>query len=139
VTYSAAQRAIVIDTSVAIPFLQGEPGWERLVTGWLQAGEFLLVPPHFRFEVSNGLLLGTSMRSDADVIDRVRLLFEIGLEPADRGLAGLEATIRLAARHKLTVYDAAYLDLAMDVDGELATLDGALRKAAAAEGVPLVG
>jgi predicted nucleic acid-binding protein len=38
----------------------------------------------------------------------------------------------------LTVYDAAYLDLAIDVDGELATLDRALRAAAEAEGVPIV-
>lgn len=36
-------------------------------------------------------------------------------------------------------YDAAYLDLALDVEGEVATLDSALRKASEAEGVLLAG
>lgn len=66
-------------------------------------------------------------------------LFRTGFQVADRGLGGLEGSVELADRHGLTVYDAAYLDLALDVDGELATLDGELRKAAEAEGVPLLG
>jgi predicted nucleic acid-binding protein len=37
----------------------------------------------------------------------------------------------------LTVYDATYLWLAVDVDGELATFDRALVRAAQAEGVGL--
>ena len=43
----------------------------------------------------------------------------------------------LAERHRLSVYDATYLWLAIDVDGELATFDRALATAAEAEGVPL--
>ena len=35
------------------------------------------------------------------------------------------------------MYDATYLWLAIDVDGELATFDRALARAAMAEGVPL--
>ncbi len=41
-----------------------------------------------------------------------------------------------ADRHRLSVYDATYLWLAIDVDGELATFDRDLARAAAAEGVP---
>lgn len=45
----------------------------------------------------------------------------------------------LAQRHRLTFYDAAYLELAQRERIELATLDAALIRAAASEGVALVG
>ena len=45
--------------------------------------------------------------------------------------------MRLANRHKLTVYDAAYLELAQRRGLPLATLDKDLRQAAKAEGVVL--
>ncbi len=45
----------------------------------------------------------------------------------------------LARRHKLTAYDAAYLELALREDVPLATLDSALIRAAKAEGVEVIG
>jgi predicted nucleic acid-binding protein len=45
----------------------------------------------------------------------------------------------LARRHKLTIYDAAYLALAIRKHLPLATLDKALSSAAAVEGVPVLG
>ena len=48
-------------------------------------------------------------------------------------------TMRLAARHGLTVYDAAYLELALRRGLALATLDRELRAAAQTEGVVLLG
>ena len=51
--------------------------------------------------------------------------------------AGVEDALGLAAEHSLSVYDAMYLALALDVDGELATIDGKLARAAVAAGVPL--
>lgn len=45
----------------------------------------------------------------------------------------------LARRHKLTVYDASYLELAMRLGVPLASLDRELCAAAAACGVPLFG
>jgi predicted nucleic acid-binding protein len=50
-----------------------------------------------------------------------------------------DALMRLARRHRLTAYDAAYLELAMRKGHPLATLDAALAIAARAEGVQLVG
>ena len=47
--------------------------------------------------------------------------------------------MRLARRHRLTVYDAAYLELALRRGHPLATLDAALATAARAEAVRLVG
>ena len=47
--------------------------------------------------------------------------------------------LTLARRHRLTVYDAAYLELAGPEALALATLDGELATAAQAERVALIG
>jgi predicted nucleic acid-binding protein len=47
--------------------------------------------------------------------------------------------LTIARRHRLTVYDAAYLELALREAVPLAILDQALAAAAQAEGVSLVG
>jgi predicted nucleic acid-binding protein len=49
------------------------------------------------------------------------------------------STLRLADLHRLSVYDAAYLELAMRRGLPLASLDRELRVAAAAENVVLLG
>jgi predicted nucleic acid-binding protein len=48
-------------------------------------------------------------------------------------------TADLSARYRLTVYDAAYLELAHRLGLPLATLDQELRAAAGSLGVPLLG
>ena len=65
-------------------------------------------------------------------------LLPISLDPeTDRQAWG--ATLRLAERHRLTLYDAVYLELALRRGIPLATLDIELRAAAKAEGVKLLG
>ena len=54
-------------------------------------------------------------------------------------LPGGEALMSLARERNLTVYDAAYLELAKREGLPLATLDRAVEKAAIAEGVALFG
>jgi predicted nucleic acid-binding protein len=49
-----------------------------------------------------------------------------------------DALLQLARRHNLTVYDAAYLELAQRHGAELATLDTDLIRAARAESVVLI-
>lgn len=48
-------------------------------------------------------------------------------------------TLELADTHRLTIYDATYLELAVRLALPFATLDEDLRTAAEAEGVPLLG
>ena len=55
------------------------------------------------------------------------------------GLPDEVTIIALARRHRLTVYDAAYLELALREALPLATLDKALAGTAGAEGVSLIG
>lgn len=136
-TLTQAQRVVIVDASVAIPFVEADAAWVAKWRTWVVDQVMLLAPPHFPIEVANALLRGTPTRPVAEVTSLMGSLFSVGVEVADRGRRGIEGALRLADRHRLTVYDAAYLDLAIDVDGQLATLDKALRRAAEAEGVAL--
>jgi predicted nucleic acid-binding protein len=65
-------------------------------------------------------------------------LLPIHLDPnTDRHAWG--ETLRLAERHGLTIYDAAYLELALRRKTALATLDRQLPAAAVSSGVELLG
>jgi len=59
--------------------------------------------------------------------------FEVTHDASPHG----HALVALARAHRLTVYDAAYLELAIRLGAQLATLDAALSKAAQAEGARL--
>ncbi|MYF31089.1 MAG: type II toxin-antitoxin system VapC family toxin [Gammaproteobacteria bacterium] len=48
------------------------------------------------------------------------------------------ATLRLAREHRITIYDALYVELAIRKQRQLATLDHALRQAAEAEGIDIL-
>lgn len=133
-TFSEGVRAVVVDASVAVRFLAGEEAWLERWRSWTAVDALVLVPPHFLAEVGNALL--RSVRLPAiDAVTRLERLSAAGLEVADPSWPGLLGAVELADRHQLTVYDAIYLDLAIDVDAELATLDRALAKAARSEGV----
>ena len=100
------------------------------------------VPALWRLEVANVLEMGVRRgRHDAAFRDATLAdlaLLPISVDPeTDRQAWG--ATLRLAERHNLTLYDAAYLELAQRRGLPLATLDAELRDAATAEGVILLG
>ncbi|GJE56149.1 MULTISPECIES: type II toxin-antitoxin system VapC family toxin [Methylobacterium] len=72
-----------------------------------------------------------------DTVEALALLTELEVEqPSDVDEALL---LGLARAHRLSLYDAAYLELAVRTKLPLATTDRALIKAALAEGVPLIG
>lgn len=136
-SFIAPRVPVVVDASVAVAFVaEDDAALADRWVAWADEDRLRLVPPGFRAEVANALLLGKKLRP-LSVIDSIRDLEIAGVEVADRGFDGLIEAIDLAAKHTLTVYDAAYLWLAIDVDGELATRDAALIRAAEAEGVTL--
>lgn len=96
----------------------------------------------WRLEVANVLEMGVRRgRADAafrDAALRDLALLPIRIDPETDAHAWHE-TLRLAEKHKLTLYDAAYLELAMRRGSPLATLDADLRSAANAEGLILLG
>lgn len=65
----------------------------------------------------------------AFLADLAMLPFEVDDQPREAGVLGL------ARRHKLTVYDAAYLELAQRGNLPLATVDDALIQAARGSGI----
>lgn len=98
------------------------------------------VPPLWRYEVANGLQM--AIRRQRITPDyRTRCLDKIDELPITIDPDGVSeiwsTTIRLADIYRLTVYDAAYLELAQRRRLPLATLDAALSKAARESGVDL--
>ena len=136
-TFSAPPAPVVVDASFAVEaLLEGGPSLDRWLE-WIRDGRTRLVPTHFWAELANALLLGRRFEPGRAALT-VGAAARAGIETADRGLAGIADALDLADRHRLTVYDALYLQLAADVDGELATLDRDLARAARAEGVEVV-
>ena len=98
------------------------------------------VPPLWRYEVANGLQM--AIRRQRITPDyRTRCLDKIDELPIKIDPDGVRqiwsTTIKLADLYRLTVYDAAYLELAQRRRLPLATLDAALSKAARESGVDL--
>jgi predicted nucleic acid-binding protein len=135
VTFSTALPPLVADASVAVDAVLAEPDAVAAWTRWVETDRILLAPPIAWPEIAQALL--RRGMPPADVAVRLEGLELAGLETADRGRRGVAEAVVLAARHHLSVYDATYLWLAIDVDGELATRDRALARAASDEGVPL--
>lgn len=133
-TFGAGPRAIVVDASVAVSFLGGDRVWLERWRDWTEADAMVIAPSHFPAEVANALLRSVGQPA-IDAAARLERLAASGLETADRGWPSLLGAVELADRHGLTVYDALYLELAIDVDAELATLDRDLSRAAQSEGI----
>ena len=100
------------------------------------------VPSLWRMEVANSLAWGvrrgrlTLAKRDLALADLNRLPI---FEDDETGQHVWGDTLALSGKHRLTVYDATYLELALRLSLPLATLDGDLRKAAELEGVLLLG
>jgi predicted nucleic acid-binding protein len=94
-----------------------------------------VAPAIWWYEVHNLLLMAERRsRIDGEYVEiAFRLLEDYPITIAERPEAGV--LMQLARRHDLTLYDAAYLELALRMEIPLATFDKALVKAARAEGV----
>jgi predicted nucleic acid-binding protein len=100
-----------------------------------------VVPAHWRLEVGNALLMAERRgRIRAARVDAVwRLLAALPIEmDAETNARAWESAAALARQHGLTLYDAAYLELAGRRALPLATFDGALLRAAGTEKLPAV-
>lgn len=135
-TFSVSPIPVVLDASVVVDVLLMEPRATQAWRSWLSADRMLLAPPMLWPEVANVLVRRRNLPA-ASAMVRLDLLFDAGLETTDRGYGGLATTVELAERHGLSVYDASYLALAVEIDASLATMDRRLASAAEAEGVPL--
>ena len=133
----------VIDCSLAMAWLfkdEATPKTADLLNRL--ARETALVPAWWFIEITNVLALAerkgriTRAQSEAFITDLGRLELEVDDEAPARAFTHLLALCRT---HRLTSYDAMYLDLAVRRHLPLATLDDDLRKAAKQLGVRLLG
>lgn len=129
---SAAPYPIVMDASFAVDGVGGDPRVTGALERWVDQGRMILVPAVFWPELANALFVRRRL-TRAETAGALRAFRHAGVETADRGSAGVEDALDLADEHRLTVYDAMYLALVLDVEGELATRDLALARAATAE------
>jgi predicted nucleic acid-binding protein len=135
-------KALVIDGSTAIGFvLKDEQAPEALkALEAIENGVPTHVPAHWCVEVANGLIVAERRKraSQADITEALQLVDSLPViadnETAQR--AGSD-TAALARQYGLTIYDAAYLELAMRKGASLATSDRDLAKAAKSAGVAI--
>jgi predicted nucleic acid-binding protein len=132
--------SVVIDASVLAAWLLGEHSDQRVETAFNALTRIeARAPSLLHHEIRNALLVSERRRRITEAMSagflRDFALLPIRLEPP-RDDTSLMA---LARERKLTIYDAAYLELAKREALPLATLDRDLEKAAVAEGVALFG
>lgn len=105
--------------------------------------EPIVVPAHWFLEVVNGALVGERRKratpaQTAHFRERLSLL-DIEVDAQDvSAYFVLDRILPLARAHRLTIYDALYLELAERRGLPLAALDGPLEKAARAAGVTIL-
>ncbi len=135
--------SFVVDSSIALTWCFADEATET--------GDALLdrlthdgahAPALWVLEVLNVLLIAQRRGhiSPEERRERIALLGSLPIA-IDTEIAGQAWAITnmLADRHGLTMYDAAYLELAQRLELPLATLDASLRAAADALDVPLLG
>ena len=134
---------LVLDASMALSWLLPDEssGATLAVQAELARAEGVWVAAHWRLEVANSLCMAErNKRLDAAGIAQAVSLFTqlpVLVDPETDEHASAE-TLSLARQHTLSVYDAAYLELALRRGATLATLDGPLRAVATQLGVPIL-
>jgi predicted nucleic acid-binding protein len=130
--------SLVIDASILAAWFLDEKSDPRVEMAFDTVARVeTRAPSLLYYEIRNALLVSERRNRITEAMSAAFLrdlaLLPIRLEPADASL------MTLARKWKLTVYDAAYLELAKREGLPLATLDRALEKATVAEGVALFG
>lgn len=133
--------AFVLDSSVALSWcFEDEVTEATLRIRERLSTERAVVPSLWLLEVAHVLLLGArrgrlTAEAAAEFADLL-LGLPIDVVEPERDIADL---MQLAAEHRLTAYDAAYLQVAAARRLPLATLDATLAGAARSAGVALLG
>jgi predicted nucleic acid-binding protein len=130
----------VIDASIALGWLLDDERTSATLRHLEQLGHRrALVPSLFWLEVGNALHIAARRKRLAqaagEVFDDLKRL-PIVVDTESPAQTTREA-LSLAARHDITVYDAAYLELALRARAPLATLDATLAVAAGRAGAAL--
>ena len=136
-------RPLVLDVSACMPWCcedETTPASEEMLA-WAMEGNEMHVPGQWAWEILNAVAVAIKrkrIRADRgkEFLEQLaRLNFKM-----DRGVpvAAFPRLHSLAAKHQLTAYDVAYLDLAVRLSLPLASRDDDLKAAAIAEGIEVL-
>lgn len=131
---------LVIDASAALSYLlpdeEAFPGNDLLLS---LVSHQPIAPSILWYEVRNALVVN-ERRNRLTLEQSERFLSMLGKLAIDlREPSSSLAVLELARKHRLSVYDAAYLNLAIDHSAILASLDEKLLRAAEAENIYVFG
>jgi predicted nucleic acid-binding protein len=134
--------SLVIDSSLTLAWYfpdEGTEATDALLRQVSQTGA--IVPLHWRAEVANAFQMAIR-RKRIDAVYRNTSLSELAyfdiVSDPDTNIHMWDATVQLADVYGLTIYDAAYLELAQRSRLPLASLDTALVVAAKSAGVAVL-
>ena len=135
--------SLVLDTSITMAWYfedEATSATEDVLDRVTETGA--VVPTLWRLEVGNTLQMAIR-RKRIDAAYRDAVLTELAAMPitidAETDLHAWTTALRLSERFDLTLYDAAFLELAQRRVLPLATLDREMRAAASGLGVELLG
>ena len=133
--------AVVLDASLLVAVVSGDPRADAVsarLAGWLASGETLHAPALTPFEVASGLtrLVAAGAMPEGRVEPAWQAIQELPVtyQPLRDGSLVVSLARRL---ERQSAYDAAYLALAQNLDGEYWTLDGRLARNATRLGLPV--
>jgi predicted nucleic acid-binding protein len=130
---------VALDASITVAWVLEETNTRALLAQQTVENGQAIVPRLWWFEVRNALIVNERRGRIGELLS-ARFLSELSrFAIAFDDTTDEKRVMALARRHRLTVYDAAYLELALRENVPLATLDAPLAAAARAEGVPLLG
>lgn len=135
-------REFILDASIALAWCfvdEANPFADHLLDSLAITTAY--VPTHWALEVSNVLVVAERRGriNYAEIVQFLHLLESLNLEVDDETTTrSFHESLALARSEKLTIYDAAYLELALRLGRPLATFDKALSAAATRVGVALV-
>ena len=105
---------IVLDASVILKWIfADEDGGERaagLREDHVSGNEIIAVPDLLFYEIGNVLSTKTRL-SESAIAEALSLLWDFSFERFDLGLDEYQSSMALSRKYKITLYDAAYVEL----------------------------
>ena len=139
---SQAATSFVLDSSIALAwcFVDEHAVYLQSVLDSFTHNSVAIVPALWHLEVANILLVSERRKrcTNAEVVQWLGFLSGLPIqEDTETSKKAWGDTLHLGRSHGLSVYDASYLELALRLGVDIATLDVDLRKAAVKAGVKM--
>ena len=117
---------IVLDASVILKWIFDDEAGVEPAARWKDAHvsghEIVAVPDLLFYEIGNVLTTKTRL-SEAAIAEAFTLLWDFSLERFDLGSEEFQGCLVLSSKYRITLYDAAYIELSRWLKGTFVTAD----------------